>query len=165
MLCAGPTGSGKTLCISNKLLNGMPQEYMSHFISFSARTSANQTQDMIDSKLDKRCVQPSIQFFLSQMQRDSSKLCFLLCCFNVGDRPLSVNVSSKLNPIFLSSESFLLLLERTLSVPFVHSFTCLVGYSMLLSANFFQIDSNILIFQAQGNVWSSTWQKLRPFHR
>lgn len=54
LLCTGPTGSGKTLCISNKLLHGMPQEYMSHFISFSARTSANQTQDMIDSKLDKR---------------------------------------------------------------------------------------------------------------
>jgi len=54
VLCVGPTGSGKTLCISNKLLSGMPQEYMSHFISFSARTSANQTQDMIDAKLDKR---------------------------------------------------------------------------------------------------------------
>ena len=54
VLCVGPTGSGKTLCISNKLLHGMPQEYMSHFITFSARTSANQTQDMIDSKLDKR---------------------------------------------------------------------------------------------------------------
>eukprot|EP00794_Sanderia_malayensis_P012733 gene12733-14038_t len=54
VLCVGPTGSGKTLCINHKLLHGMPHEYMSHFITFSARTSANQTQDMIDAKLDKR---------------------------------------------------------------------------------------------------------------
>ena len=50
----GPTGSGKTLCIGNRLLTGMPNEYVSNFITFSARTSANQTQDMIDGKLDKR---------------------------------------------------------------------------------------------------------------
>ena len=54
VLCVGPTGSGKTLCIANKLLNNMPKEYISHFLTFSARTSANQTQDIIDSKLDKR---------------------------------------------------------------------------------------------------------------
>lgn len=54
VLCVGPTGSGKTLCVANKLLNFMPKEFLSHFLNFSARTSANQTQDIIDSKLDKR---------------------------------------------------------------------------------------------------------------
>ncbi|OWK02778.1 hypothetical protein Celaphus_00010474, partial [Cervus elaphus hippelaphus] len=54
VLCIGPTGTGKTLTISNKLLKNLPLEYVSHFLTFSARTSANQTQDLIDSKLDKR---------------------------------------------------------------------------------------------------------------
>lgn len=54
VLAVGPTGSGKTLCISNKLLRHMPKEYLCHFLTFSARTSANQTQDIIDGKLDKR---------------------------------------------------------------------------------------------------------------
>ena len=56
MLCVGPTGTGKTLAISDKLLKGMSSKYLSHFISFSARTSANQTQDIIDAKLDKRSI-------------------------------------------------------------------------------------------------------------
>ena len=56
MLCVGPTGTGKTLTASDKLLRKMPKSYLSHFINFSARTSANQTQDIIDSKLDKRYV-------------------------------------------------------------------------------------------------------------
>ena len=50
----GPTGSGKTLCIGDKLLRHMPKDYLCHFLAFSARTSANQTQDIIDGKLDKR---------------------------------------------------------------------------------------------------------------
>ncbi|XP_065895241.1 dynein axonemal heavy chain 1-like isoform X2 [Dysidea avara] len=54
VLCVGPTGTGKTLTASDKLLRKMPKSYLSHFINFSARTSANQTQDIIDSKLDKR---------------------------------------------------------------------------------------------------------------
>uniref|UniRef100_A0A8C5ZKT2 Dynein axonemal heavy chain 1 n=1 Tax=Marmota marmota marmota TaxID=9994 RepID=A0A8C5ZKT2_MARMA len=54
VLCIGPTGTGKTLTISHKLLKNLPLEYISHFLTFSARTSANQTQDLIDSKLDKR---------------------------------------------------------------------------------------------------------------
>lgn len=55
VLCVGPTGTGKTLTVSDKLLKNMPPEYITHFLMFSARTSANQTQDYIDSKLDKRC--------------------------------------------------------------------------------------------------------------
>ncbi|XP_019911214.2 dynein heavy chain 1, axonemal [Esox lucius] len=54
VLCIGPTGAGKTLTISDKLLKHMPDDYVTHFLMFSARTSANQTQDYIDSKLDKR---------------------------------------------------------------------------------------------------------------
>ncbi|KAI5607103.1 dynein heavy chain 1, axonemal, partial [Silurus asotus] len=54
VLCVGPTGTGKTLTVSDKLLKNMPSEYITHFLMFSARTSANQTQDYIDSKLDKR---------------------------------------------------------------------------------------------------------------
>ncbi|XP_067360331.1 dynein axonemal heavy chain 1 [Channa argus] len=54
VLCVGPTGTGKTLIMSNKLLKTMPAEYITHFLMFSARTSANQTQDYIDNKLDKR---------------------------------------------------------------------------------------------------------------
>uniref|UniRef100_A0A8C0W387 Dynein axonemal heavy chain 1 n=1 Tax=Castor canadensis TaxID=51338 RepID=A0A8C0W387_CASCN len=54
VLCIGPTGTGKTITVSDKLLKNLPLEYISHFLTFSAHTSANQTQDLIDSKLDKR---------------------------------------------------------------------------------------------------------------
>uniref|UniRef100_A0A670IKP3 Dynein axonemal heavy chain 1 n=1 Tax=Podarcis muralis TaxID=64176 RepID=A0A670IKP3_PODMU len=54
ILCIGPTGTGKTLTIADELLKNLPLEFISHFLMFSARTSANQTQDLIDSKLDKR---------------------------------------------------------------------------------------------------------------
>lgn len=55
-MCIGPTGTGKTLTISDKLTRYMPKEYIPDFIVFSAKTSANQTQDLIDGKLDKRFV-------------------------------------------------------------------------------------------------------------
>jgi len=32
----------------------MPKEFTPEFITFSAKTSSNQTQDLIDAKLDKR---------------------------------------------------------------------------------------------------------------
>ncbi|NXX67841.1 DYH1 protein, partial [Spizella passerina] len=54
VLCIGPTGTGKTLTIADKLLKNLPNKYIAHFLTFSARTSANQTQDLIDGKLDKR---------------------------------------------------------------------------------------------------------------
>ena len=44
LLCVGPTGTGKSLTVTDKLLKGMPAKYLSNIISFSARTSANQTQ-------------------------------------------------------------------------------------------------------------------------
>ncbi len=51
LLCVGPTGSGKTLTIADKLLKNMPPNIVTEFFTFSVRTSANQTQDLFDSKL------------------------------------------------------------------------------------------------------------------
>ena len=59
-MCVGPTGTGKTLTISDKLTRYMPKEYIPDFIVFSAKTSANQTQDLIDGKLDKRYIANSL---------------------------------------------------------------------------------------------------------
>lgn len=44
VLCIGPTGTGKTLTVAAKLARGMHKKFISDFIVFSARTSANQTQ-------------------------------------------------------------------------------------------------------------------------
>ena len=54
VLCVGDTGTGKTLNVMDKLNNNMPDLYVPMFMTFSARTSANQTQDFLDSKMDKR---------------------------------------------------------------------------------------------------------------
>lgn len=54
VLCVGPTGTSKTLTVVDKLIRSMPKEFSPEFIVFSAKTNANQTQDLIDSKLDKR---------------------------------------------------------------------------------------------------------------
>jgi dynein heavy chain len=55
-MCVGPTGTGKSLAIGDKLVRNMPKDFIPEFITFSAKTSANQTQDLIDGKLDKRSV-------------------------------------------------------------------------------------------------------------
>eukprot|EP00961_Rhodomonas_salina_P210143 2837303-Rhodomonas_salina.1 len=55
VLCVGPTGTGKTLTVKQKLMKGMdPAIYTPIFLMFSAQTGANQTQDILDGKMDKR---------------------------------------------------------------------------------------------------------------
>ena len=54
VLAVGPTGTGKTLNLVAKLMTGMPDKFAPVFLGFSAQTSANQTQDLLDAKMDKR---------------------------------------------------------------------------------------------------------------
>ncbi|TPX58491.1 hypothetical protein PhCBS80983_g03079 [Powellomyces hirtus] len=54
VLSTGPTGTGKTVTIQDKLMRGMDSSVMPLIFNFSARTGANQTQDLIDSKMEKR---------------------------------------------------------------------------------------------------------------
>jgi dynein heavy chain len=55
VLISGPTGTAKTASINGMLLGGFPSEqYSTVSFAFSAKTSANQAQDIIDGKLDKR---------------------------------------------------------------------------------------------------------------
>lgn len=54
-LLVGSTGTGKSCYIQEKIMHGIPQDkYMGNFITFSAQTTANQTQDLIINKLDKK---------------------------------------------------------------------------------------------------------------
>ncbi|XP_055844482.1 dynein axonemal heavy chain 12 [Episyrphus balteatus] len=53
-LLVGPTGTGKSAYIQNMLMNKVsPEKYMSTFITFTVMITANQTQDLIISKLFK----------------------------------------------------------------------------------------------------------------
>jgi dynein heavy chain len=55
MLLMGPTGTGKSLYMKDYLMQGMDKNVWQYLnFTFSAQTSANMTQDIIDGKLDKR---------------------------------------------------------------------------------------------------------------
>ncbi|VVD03486.1 unnamed protein product [Leptidea sinapis] len=55
LMLIGPTGTGKSFYIQNFLMNSIDMEkYTPGFITFTTTTSANQTQDLILSKLVKR---------------------------------------------------------------------------------------------------------------
>ena len=55
ILLCGPTGTGKTVYINNHCLHGLSTDKFNVIsLGFSAQTSAMQTQDIIESKLDKR---------------------------------------------------------------------------------------------------------------
>ncbi|CAM9191036.1 unnamed protein product [Choristocarpus tenellus] len=54
VLMTGPTGTGKTVNIVQHLQGGLSDTYVPLCLTFSAQTSANQTQDLIDGKCEKR---------------------------------------------------------------------------------------------------------------
>lgn len=49
-----PSGTGKTAYVKKHLQQGLPDTFVSMLMTFSAQTSANVTQDIVDGKLDKR---------------------------------------------------------------------------------------------------------------
>lgn len=54
ILTPGPTGTGKSVNVAELLTYELPEEFQTLAVTFSAQTSANQTQDYLDDKLEKR---------------------------------------------------------------------------------------------------------------
>lgn len=55
LLFIGPTGTGKSFIVQNFLMNRISiEQYTPGFITFTTTTSANQTQELVISKLNKR---------------------------------------------------------------------------------------------------------------
>jgi len=53
-LFCGQTGTGKSVYIKNVLASQLPSDFAVIEVGFSAQTSAQQTQDIIDAKLERR---------------------------------------------------------------------------------------------------------------
>jgi dynein heavy chain len=53
VLFVGPTGTGKSAIVLDHLISLPKDKFIPNVLSFSARTSANQTQEIIMSKLDR----------------------------------------------------------------------------------------------------------------
>jgi ABC-type dipeptide/oligopeptide/nickel transport system ATPase component len=53
ILFVGPTGTGKSVIVLSHLMSLPRDKFLSSVVNFSARTSANQTQETIMSKLDR----------------------------------------------------------------------------------------------------------------
>uniref|UniRef100_A0A3Q0KRH4 Dynein axonemal heavy chain 7 n=2 Tax=Schistosoma mansoni TaxID=6183 RepID=A0A3Q0KRH4_SCHMA len=55
LLYVGPTGTGKSVYVQEKLMREIDKDkYVAYFVNFSAQTSANQTQFIVMSKIDRR---------------------------------------------------------------------------------------------------------------
>jgi len=54
VLCVGPTGTAKSVTVQQKLSRGMGERFEPILMSFSAQSSANQTQQILESKFEKR---------------------------------------------------------------------------------------------------------------
>jgi dynein heavy chain len=54
VLTPGPTGTGKSVNTAEMLTYELPEEFQTLIMTFSAQTSANQTQDFLDEKMEKR---------------------------------------------------------------------------------------------------------------
>lgn len=53
--CTGPTGTAKSVTVSSFMMSELsPETHMPIFLTFSAQTDANQTQDIIDAKFERR---------------------------------------------------------------------------------------------------------------